>query len=85
MFFTRIGKVIAQIMLALGILRIAMGLFVAFATPDMESNGEASADILAAASSGEAIDEGIKWVFFSVALGVLCEISSKRNRPDKQT
>lgn len=84
MFFTRIGKVIAHLIFWLGLLRVAMGLFVAFGTTDVESNRAAASHYLAAATSGEAINEGVMYVLFAVALGVLCEVSSKRHKPDEQ-
>ena len=84
MFFTRIGKVIAHLIFWLGLLRVAMGFFVAFGTDGMESNRAAASRYLAAATSGEAITEGMMYILLAVALGVLCEISSKRNKPDEQ-
>ena len=50
----------------------------------MESNRAAAHRYLATVSSGEAIDEGMKYILLAVALGVLCEISSKKARPDEQ-
>lgn len=84
MFFTRIGKVIAHLLFWLGLLRVATGFLVAFSAADVESNRAAAHRYLAAVSSGEAIDEGMKYILLAVALGVLCEISSKKARPDEQ-
>lgn len=84
MFFTRIGKVIAHLIFWLGLLRVAMGFFVAFGTADMETNRAAASHYLAAASSGEAITEGMMYILLAVGLGVLCEISSRRSKPEDQ-
>ncbi|WP_221116463.1 hypothetical protein [Rhizobium sp. NZLR1b] len=77
MFFTRVGKIIAHLIFWLGIFRVGIGVVVAFGTPDMESNAHASRIFLAAATSGEAINEGSIGILLAVAIGVLCEISSK--------
>ena len=39
---------------------------------------------LSAATTGEAISKAQLYILLAVALGVLCEISSKRNKPDEQ-
>lgn len=82
MFFTRIGKIIAHLGFWIGILRIAMALSVATSTKDMETNAMLSRRYLAAATSGEAINEATIYILVAVALGVLCEISSKRAKPE---
>lgn len=84
MFFTRVGKIVAHLIFWLGLLRVTIGFFVAFGTADMESNRIATSRYLGAGTSGEAINEGIIAILLAVALGVLCEISSKRAKPDEQ-
>lgn len=84
MFFTRIGKVIAHLMFWLATLRVATGFLVAFSTETMDDNRLAARRYLGAATSGEAIDEGMTSILLAVALGVLCEISSKRKKPEAQ-
>ncbi len=84
MFFTRIGIVFAHIAFWLGLFRVGMGFFVAFGTTDMESNRAAARAFLGATTTGEAINEGVIGIVLAVALGVLCEISSKRAKPDEQ-
>ncbi|MBD9541732.1 hypothetical protein IB276_20005 [Ensifer sp. ENS04] len=84
MFFTRIGKIIAHLIFWLGLLRVAIGFFVAFGAADMESNRIAASRYLGAVTSGEAINEGMIGVLLAVALGVLCEISSQRAKPAEQ-
>lgn len=84
MFFTRIGKVIAYLIFWLGIIRVGMGFSGAYGAADMESNRIFASRYLAASTTGEAINEGIMYILLAVALGVLCEISSKWNKPDEQ-
>ena len=75
---------IAHLMLWLGLLRVGMGLLVASGTADMESNQAAARRYLAAATSGEAINEGLMYIVFGVSLGVLCQIAAKVSKADRQ-
>ena len=61
-----------------------MGFLGAFGSADIESNRAFASRYLSAATTGEAINEGMMYILLAVALGVLCEISSKRNKPDEQ-
>lgn len=79
MFFTTIGRVLAHLGFWLGTLRVGMGLFLAFGTPDMENNRAAAQRYLGTATSVEAINEGMVAILVSVALGVLCDISARKN------
>ena len=83
MFFTRIGKMIAHLMFWLGIARVALGFIGASGSADIESSRAFASRYLAAATTGEAINEGMMRILLAVALGVLCEISSQRNKPDE--
>ena len=78
MIFTRLGAIIAYIGLGMGILRVAMGIFIATMFDDANSYAAASKRYLGSASTGEAIDTGVFYIVVSVALGVLCEISKNR-------
>lgn len=78
MIFTRLGTIIAYIGVGLGILRVAMGFFIATMFDDANSYAAASRRYLGSASTGEAIDTGIICIVVSVALGVLCEVSKSR-------
>lgn len=84
MFFTRIGKIVAHLMLWLGVFRVGMGFIIAYGTPDMESNRLAARHYLAASTTGDAINQGMISVLAAVALGVLCEISARRNSSNEQ-
>ena len=84
MFFTRIGKVIAHLMFWFSVIHISIAFAGAFGTADMESNRAFASRYLSATSTGEAISKAQLYILLAVALGVLCEISSKRNKPDEQ-
>jgi hypothetical protein len=84
MFFTRIGKILAHLMFWLGLLRVAMGFLFALGTPDMESNRAAARHFLSAATTGEAINEGMIAILVAVALGILVEISMGRSLEHQQ-
>ena len=84
MFFVWTGRVIAHLMFRLGLLRVGMGFLVASGTADMESNQAAARRYLAAATSGEAINEGMMYIVFGVSLGVLCQIAAKGSNADRQ-
>jgi hypothetical protein len=84
MFFTRIGKVIAHLIFWLASIQVAIAFTGAFGTADMESNRAFASRYLSSATTGEAINKGMMYILLAVALGVLCEISSKRTKPDDQ-
>lgn len=83
MFFVWTGRVIAHLIFWLGLLRVGMGLLVAFGTADMENNQAAARRYLGAATSGEAINDGMMYVVIGVSLGVLCQIAAKVSKADK--
>jgi hypothetical protein len=70
--FTRIGSVIAWVLVALGAFRTALGFLLAFGADDSEAAARA---LLAAANTGEAINEGMLAILAGVVVGVLVEIS----------
>ena len=84
MFFTRIGKVIAHLMFWFSVIHISIAFAGAIGTADMESNRAFASRYLSAETTGEAISKAQLYILLAVALGVLCEISSKRNKPDEQ-
>ena len=81
MFFTRIGKIIAHLMFWSAAFQLAVSCHFAFTTPDMESNRAVARRYLSAESTGEAISDGMRYILLALALGVLCEVSSRRNKP----
>ncbi len=72
MFFTRFGFWIASLLVVLGVLRVTTSHFFAFGSDDPE---QAARHILAAASTGQAINEGMRAILGGVVLGILAEIS----------
>jgi hypothetical protein len=77
LFFCKTAKIIGGIGVALGLLRCAMGVFVAFSnTP-----AAASARYLGSKTSGQVIDQGIYWVAVAVVIGAIGEIGTILTRP----
>ncbi|MBU2994536.1 hypothetical protein Q4555_05795 [Octadecabacter sp. 1_MG-2023] len=74
MFFIRTAKFIAHLIFWLSLLRIGMGFLVAFGSDDMAQNFADSARYLGTANSGEAINEGTRYLLVAIALGVIAEI-----------
>lgn len=72
MFFTRAAIFIAYLLFVLGSIRVALG---AFFAATAEDNAAAAGRFFAAATTGEAINEGTLAIFAGVCLGVLAEIS----------
>jgi hypothetical protein len=83
MFFTRIGKVIAHLIFWIGLVNVGLGILVGFNTDSLESNRAVAKLWLRASTSGEAIDKALMYMAFALALGVLCEISSRMNKADE--
>jgi hypothetical protein len=84
MFFTRIGKVIAHLMFWSSVIHISIAFAGAFSTANMESNRAFASRYLSATTTGEAINKAELYILLAIALGVLCEISSKKSKPDDQ-
>ena len=73
MFFTHLGRVIAVLALALGVMRVVLGVLIA---EDFLGPYEAAlARYTRASNAGEVINTGIYAVLISIALGILTEIS----------
>ena len=72
--FTHLGRVVAILVLIVGISNITSGLLIAFGV--MGPYQEALATFYPGRSStGQVIDRGVYYLAFSIALGVLTEIS----------
>lgn len=67
------GNIVAWLSMALGVLRVAMGFFVA-SVDDPASRAGAASRYLGSATSGEAIDQGVKLFLFGLVLGILVKI-----------
>jgi uncharacterized membrane protein len=72
MFFTKLGTVAAWIMLAMGALRVATGVYVG---TNLSTPGFDPAYFLGSTIPGHAIDWGVIVVLCGISLGVLTEIS----------
>ena len=75
MFFVRFGSFIAWFCTILGSIRVILGFLVAYNSISNEQMREAAQHYLAAATTGEAINEGMLMVAFGVALGLLVVIA----------
>ena len=71
MSYTKSGRVVAGILLVIGISAFAIGLSVATGIIVEPEPGR----YLGSKTSGEAIDRGLYYVFIAICLGVLTEIS----------
>lgn len=78
MFFTRIGKFLAYFGFWTSVLLLALAVYAAYTTPDMEANREFAQRYLSADTTGEAIDRAMRNILLSIGLGILCEISAGR-------
>ena len=74
----KLGTIVAWLMIVSGTVKTAMGYFVAF-NFDQEQNAAAARRYLAAANSGEAINEGMIIFVAGVAVGLLAKIAKKRS------
>jgi hypothetical protein len=69
--YTKSGRVVAGILLVIGISSVAIGLGVAAGIIVEPEPGR----YLVSKTSGEAIDRGLYYVFIAICLGVLTDIS----------
>jgi hypothetical protein len=83
MFFTRIGKVLAHLVLWGSILRIAMCLFIIISPMELDAKEEVVRRYIGGVgleSLGPSIDKAGLALIIGVSLGVLCEISARRQQ-----
>lgn len=76
------GNIAAWLAMVFGVLRAAVGLFVA-SIDDPASRAAAASRYLGSATSGEAIDQGIKVFLFGLVLGVLVKIGRSMSARNK--
>jgi hypothetical protein len=69
---------IAYLAFGFGLIRAAIGLYMAIVIEDMSKNIFLSKRYFSAENSGDVIDRGITMIGVSVVLGILCEISKNR-------
>lgn len=79
MSFTSIGKIIAHLFFWYGSFTVVFYLYHGLSASEV-------ADVSAALKKymADGIGEGMNRVFYGVALGVLCEITTMRNRPEAE-
>ncbi len=74
MFFIRCGGLISWLLVLLGLLHTAAGVFVTFSTSDIEMPA-AVASHLASVTSGDAIIEGVMVFAAGIVMGLLVQIA----------
>lgn len=79
MIFVFLGRIFAHIGLWLSLLGLATSIAVAVGSENLEMNAALSRTYLGSQNSGEAMTEAIQFIFFSLVLGLLCEIARKKN------
>lgn len=72
-----LGSIIAWALTLFGALKVALGFFFAANTVTLEDNAAAAERYLAAANTGEAINEGIMMFIIGVVIGLLVKIAKK--------
>ncbi|WP_171234266.1 hypothetical protein [Ruegeria sp. HKCCA6837] len=78
MFFVHAGKVTAWLAIALGLIRVSMGLFVA---TQFDGQADAVARYLGKVeASGDAIDQGLITLVIGVVVGLLAHSAGRRKR-----
>jgi hypothetical protein len=81
MLLTRIGTVIAHLMFWGGLFSFAVALTAAI-DPSMMTDAGGQPYF---PNPGKSIDLNLKYMFFGLLLGVVCEISSRVNKTGEQT
>jgi len=72
MFFTKVGIIAAWLMLTMGALRVATGVYVGM---NIETPGFEPALFLGSSTPGDAIDWGLIVALCGIGLGILTEVS----------
>ena len=80
MIFVWIGRLFASALILFGLLRIAMGYYVASGFPDQHDYEAASRRYLGSGTSGEAIDQGLTYLALGLAAAFLVRLIAKRRR-----
>ena len=72
-----LGKLIAVVLVGLGIFNIGVGFWIAENTPTMIEKAQLSARYLATENSGDGIDRGMVMVGVGVVFGLLARIAKR--------
>jgi len=79
--FTKVGKIIAWVVIIAGASQVVLG----FGFASSENSEEAIRRHLGTRTTGEAIDRGIYLFVIGIFMGVLCEISQKLSVKREET
>ena len=79
MFFTRLGRTFAHVYFWSGMVAVVYSLIAGLTAFEYPEQFMAQSKWVS-----RELGEGMTIAFMGLALGVLCEISSKRNKPDEQ-
>lgn len=71
MTFTKLGRIVAVLAVAFGVLRLAMAIMVL----SSEDPASAAPAFLGTKTTGQALDRGIYTIVFGILVGVLTDIS----------
>ncbi|WP_120635330.1 hypothetical protein [Ruegeria sp. EL01] len=71
MIFTKLGRILAVLAIAFGVLRIVMAITVLFS----EDPGS-TARYLGSKTTGQAIDQGLYTIVFGILVGVLTDVTT---------
>lgn len=83
MFFTRVARVLAFLIIAVGVIETAVGFYIASQPEEMRA-GLLFPFGSSGRSPGQLIDRGLRAIFIAIALGTLAEISfSVQDRRDR--
>ena len=80
MFYTKIARIVATLAFIGGLLRIALGVAVATGSIVEPEPGM----YLGTLTTGQAIDQGVHYVLFSIVLGVITDISRSVAKQEQQ-
>lgn len=80
MFFVKFGVAIAWFCTIWGIVKMAIGFFLAYLSETPEQIAAAAKHYLATATTGEAINEGMYMMVFGVLSGVIVQIAKNTNK-----
>ena len=78
----KLGSIIAWLLIVCGVVRTAMGFFVAFSF-SADGNAAAATRYLAASNSGEAINEGMVVFVVGIVIGLLVRIAKNGTSTDQ--
>jgi hypothetical protein len=77
MIFIKIGKFAAHFIFWASLVQLALAFVIAFGAENMEANRAAAQRYLSANTTGEAIDEALRYVLIGLVLGIFAEIGAR--------